>query len=345
MRRRPLIIAAVGLAALAIAYTVYWFVLAGIVAQDIENWAALNRRQGYAISYTQPALSGFPWAVTARFVDPDIVAPGSRWRWRGAEVKLSVLPWAPFALQFSAPGRHRLFLGGAAAREIDVAAEWLTLDLHLKDGVAPDRFGFTIARALVDDSRLGMGMIEHLAAEARLPDPPAEDPSRSGLDLIADAKRLKLPESLEMALGNEIYHVHLITQVMGALPSGVSRSALAAWSASGGDVELRRIEIVWGGLFARGDGTLAFDKAMQPLFAGSFNVGNLGPTLERLAKDGMLSPATAEAAKLMFAALAVAPPGGGFAQVKIPLTIQEGFLYLGPIKVAALRALDWSRLP
>src|SRR5215468_5247507 len=100
MRRRSLVLLAIGLAALAILYTAYWFLLARIVARDIAAWADFYRSRGYAVSYSQPPLEGFPFAVTARFLHPDVVAPTGLWRWRGAEMRLSVQPWAPYELQF-----------------------------------------------------------------------------------------------------------------------------------------------------------------------------------------------------------------------------------------------------
>ncbi|HEX4571253.1 MAG TPA: DUF2125 domain-containing protein, partial [Dongiaceae bacterium] len=102
---------------------------------------------------------------------------------------------------------------------------------------------------------------------------------------------------------------------------------------------------LWGGLWMRGDATLALDRALQPLLAGSFAVANPGQVLDKLAAAGALAPATAQTAKIMFAAIAVTPPGGGMPQVKLPLTIQDGYLYSGPIRLAALRPLDWSWLP
>jgi len=345
MRRRTVILAAVGVALLAVAYTIYWFALAGIVARDIAAWAELNRSRGYAISYVEPVLGGFPLAVTVRFVDPDIASPDRLWHWQGPETELRVLPWAPYDLQFSAPGRHWISTGGAEPRDIQLAAGWLSLDLHLRDGIEPNRFAFTLAQAQITDSRLGESSIGRLAAEARLPYPPPADSSASSLDLIVHASMLKLPSSLPLPLGREIYSVHLVAQVMGAFPEGAPRNALAAWSEAGGDVELRRLEFFWGGLYGKGDGTFALDKQLQPLFAGSFSVGNLARTLDRFAAAGLVSSGMAAAAKIMFAALSTPPPGGGIPQVSLPLTIQDGFLYLGPLKLAALRPLDWSWLP
>ena len=152
MRRRPLILTAIGLAALVIVYAVYWFMLARIVAQDIAGWTGFYRSQGYAVSYEVPPLSGFPFAVTARFIHPDVAAPDGRWRWQGAEVRLRIQPWAPYELQFTGLGSQKLSIAGTQAREIAIAADLLGLDVHLKDGLEADRFGFTLTHGAIDDS-------------------------------------------------------------------------------------------------------------------------------------------------------------------------------------------------
>jgi len=193
MRRRPLILAAIGLAALVIAYAVYWFILARIVAQDIAGWTGFYRSQGYAVSYEVPPLSGFPFAVTARFINPDIAAPNGGWRWQGAEVRLRVQPWAPYDLKFAGLGSQKLSIAGTQAREIAIAADVLGLDVHLKDGLEADRFGFTLTHGAIDDSRTGKTLVEGLTADGRFPAPPPTDPSRSSLDLIAHLSQLTLP--------------------------------------------------------------------------------------------------------------------------------------------------------
>jgi hypothetical protein len=345
MRRRSVIIAAIGLAALATAYVFYWFLLARTIGQDISTWTALRRSEGYAVSYAQSPIEGFPLSVTVRFRDPQIVSPGGRWRWRGAETRLRVLPWAPYDLQFAAPGSHSLSIAGGLARELSLDSRRLGLDLHLRDGVLPDRFALTLIGASVHDSRAGNATIERLASEVRLPWLTARDPSRSDFDLLAGVVGFTLPAGVEAPLGHEISALHIAAQIMGALPDAAPRQALAAWSTAGGDVELRQAELSWGPLWAKGDGTLAFDSSMQPLFAGSVAVAGLGEALDRLAEAGLVQAGSARMAKLMFATVAAPPSEGGAPQVKLPLTIQDGYVYTGPVRLAPLKPLDWSWLP
>src|SRR5262249_48285685 len=70
MLRRLLILATLGIAVLAVAYTVYWLLLARTVDRDIAAWVGFYRQQGYRISfgYSRSPLAGFPFAVRAGFL-------------------------------------------------------------------------------------------------------------------------------------------------------------------------------------------------------------------------------------------------------------------------------------
>jgi hypothetical protein len=132
---------------------------------------------------------------------------------------------------------------------------------------------------------------------------------------------------------------------MGMMPPLWPREALAAWRDGGGVFQLRESEISWGPLWAAGDGTLALDQAMQPLAAGTVRIAGLSETLDALTAAGMLQPDPAKLAQIMFGALARPPVEGGRPEVKLPLSIQNGFVYMGPIKLARVQPIDWSGLP
>ena len=344
MRRRSLIFIAIGLAALVIAYAVYWFMLARIVAQDIATWTSYYRSQGYAVSYEVPPLSGFPFAVTARFIHPDVAAPNGSWRWRGDEVRLRIQPWAPYELQFTGLGSQKLSIAGTQARDVAITADVLGLDVHLKGGLEADRFGFTLTHGALDDSRIGKTLVESLTADGRFPLPPPVDTSRSSLGLMAHLSRLSLPRASTRRWAARSTAPISSPKSWARYPPA-RRARRFPPGAGPGDVELRELQLLWGGLLLKGDATLAFDKALQPLFAGSFAIANVGTLLDKLVTAGVLPVATAQGAKIMFAALASTPPEGGPPQVKLPLTIQDGTLYMGPIKLAALRPIDWRWLP
>jgi len=348
MRRRPLLVVVplLLLAILVAAYVGYWFILAHIVATDLAAWRAERQAEGYLVSYDEPAgASGFPQTVQIELRRPVIIGPDARWRWQGPDTQLQVLPWAPFHLVFTAPGHHQLDLAGDRPQQLRLDTPAAELDVDLKtDGLAKN-LAVILHQAVAAGSRLAETHLASGSVAIHFADKPAVDPSHRSLDLTLDANGLELPADVEAPLGRNLDRLHVAAEVMGPIPPGPPHEALPAWRNAGGDIEIREADAVWGPLRVRANGTLALDAAMQPEAAGTLHVAGLGEALDRLGAAGLIEPGPVQLVKLMFGALAKQAEGGGPPEVQLPLTIQDGRLYTGPIKLARLRPLDWSWLP
>jgi hypothetical protein len=346
MRRRPLLVAPLLLAILIAAYIGYWFVLARIVIADLADWTAFQRAQGYVVSYGEPArASGFPLAVQVELHQPAVTAPGGRWRWQGPDTRLEVRPWAPFDLLFAAPGHHRIDVAGDEPKQLTVDAPSVELEVDLRtDGLARG-LRLAVQRAVAAGSRLAETRIAAASAVAQFPATPATDPRHSSLDLALEASGVDLPANVEAPLGQRLDRLHVEAQVMGPIPPGPPHATIPAWRDAGGDVEIRKGDLAWGPLALAAEGTLALDKALQPEAAGTLHIAGLNEVLDKLSAAGLVEERSAQLAKMMFGAFAKPPAGGGPPEVQLPLTVQDGHLYTGPIKLARLHPIDWSWLP
>lgn len=343
--RRSLIIA-IGFVVLVAAYCAYWFVLARILATDIANWRDQQRAQGYTVTFAeQPTIDGFPFSLRAHLGTPDITGPGGLWRWQGPETELSIAPWMPLDLVFVAPGHHHVSLAGNAPRDIAVDAGTLSFGLDLDHNGQATDVSLDLTGATAVDSVAGTTSIASVAAQGHLPWPDKPGPEVSSLDLSIDAAGITLPQNLPVLLGQHVDKVHLVAQWTGELPQGLPREALAAWRNGGGVLQLREGSVDWGPISASGNGTIALDENMQPLAAGTVKIAGLPELLDMLAASGTVPQNQANLAKMMFGAMAATPAGGGRPQVSLPLTIQNDFVYMGPIKLAPLQPIDWSQVP
>lgn len=341
-RRTPLLVAT-GIAGLAAIYIGYWFLLAHIMRQDIDNWSASQRAAGYSISLGEPQIDGFPFAVRARMAAPAVLAPGGLWHWRGPDLYLSIRPWAPLEWQFAAPGHHRVDMAGDSPRWDELDADALTLGLAIGFDGQVHRATLDLTGISLLDSRLGRSGIAAGKLDARLPWPPPGDPTKSALDLDLDAAGIDIPDSQTSPLGQRVDSAHAVIQVMAAPPPEASpRQTLLAWQNAGGAIELREGRLAWGPLEMAGDSTITLDQNLQPVAAGTVYVAGLKETLDAFVAAGMLQEGPAKLARFMFSALA---QGGRKPHVKLPLTLQDGFLYMGPIKLAPVPPVDWSWLP
>jgi len=94
-----------------------------------------------------------------------------------------------------------------------------------------------------------------------------------------------------------------------------------------------------GPVAVEGDGTLALDGEMRLIGAGTANISGFDQAIEQLVASGHLAARDAPLAKLGFTALAKPDPKTGVATVSLPVTAENGFLYLGPLKIAALKPI------
>src|SRR5579871_341710 len=344
-RRIPFLVAA-GVVALAAIYVGYWFFLVHVMRQDIGYWTANQRAAGYVVSMGEPQIDGFPFAVSARIAAPSIIGPGAAWRWQGPDIDLSIRPWAPFDVLFQAPGRHRVDLAGDKPHWDEIDANNLELELAIDSANVVHKATLRLNGVSLLDSRAGKSAITTASLVAQLPWPPPGDPSKSALDFVLDAAGIDIPDSQTSPLGQRVDSLHAAGQVMGAPPPDLSpRQALIAWQYAGGIVQMREGDLAWGPLALSGNSTITLDRNLQPIAAGTLKASGLNETLDAFVAAGMLQEGPARLAQFMFAALAKAPPEGGKPQVQVPLTLQDGFLYMGPIKLTQVRPIDWNWLP
>jgi len=139
-------------------------------------------------------------------------------------------------------------------------------------------------------------------------------------------------------LGREIARLEAVAEL--ALWS--SGDSLARWRDRGGTVEVSRLALSWGPLALEGDGTLALDSAMRPLAAFSARLAGGPETVERLAAAGLIAPMDALGAKIALAAMTIVPAEGGAPYAQVPVTLQDGYLYLGPARLLALPGMAWD---
>lgn len=77
---------------------------------------------------------------------------------------------------------------------------------------------------------------------------------------------------------------------------------------------------------------------MRPLGAGTAKLQGLAPVLDRLVAKGQIRAPEASIAKIVLGLLAQ-PTANGSLEVSVPLTAQDGKLFLGPVAVATLKPL------
>ncbi len=306
------------------AYSAYWFQVAGAIEPGIAAWAEERRAEGLEVAYDGVSVSGFPFRLVVTVRQPSIGRPHPTraWRWRGAALAAVAQPWNFRHLILSLDGRHRLaYLSQGVWRELSARAEVPMVSVVLGHDGQLERFAIDLQGLEVTAS----GWSERLEAKrvqlhGRQIADRAEAAPPGPRELSLRAEEVTLPPEVRTVLGQRITAFKLRLTLLGSLPEAPLAEALAAWRDDGGTVEVHELVIDWGPLALEASGTLALDAEMRPMGAAIARLKRFGELIDRLHAGGWIGAGEALATKV----------------ARVPVTAQQGRLYLGPLPLLRL---------
>jgi hypothetical protein len=343
--RRLVIWGAVAFAVSCLAYGALWLLAANHFRAATLTWIEQRRTEGYQIFHTQPETGGFPAVVRITLADPTITGrhTDGSWSWSGEAAVVEISPLDPEQvtvrlagtqnLQLAVRGRTFSYEGSASELTIHaVPGGWLPVGaVTVRDLVLrPVEGGDAVAAARIDVATRGD------------PGSTADDQTVT-YELTVEAADVELPHTLGLPLGGDLTRAALTAKLIGTLEAGPWPEALDRWRDAGGTLEVTRLQLLYGPLTLTADGTLALDKAEQPI--GAFNARIVGAsrTVDALRQRGLIEDMNSVAAKVMLGLMARKPMDGGEPVVAIPLTLQDRTLHAGPIALAAIPEIRWRR--
>lgn len=336
------------IAATAAGYVAFWYGAAGKVREEIARWTVERRAAGWQVQLDDPVISGFPFRIDVSIGTASIAGPGEppAWAWTAPRLHATAKPWRPEHLDLSAPGLHLLTVGDDIFRvNAASAAGELNAD---ETAVRAGRFSFQgISVSRGDEPPVSARAFDIRVGPLADPDRPAgnasgaqaaETNSSAGIGVSAHASEITVPELWSAPLGRTVESVGLEAVITGKMtPGGRFSEMLTRWRASGGVVEVENFSIVWRALRLAATGTFALDAQLQPQGATTAEIDGLDQAADALTAAGVIDARTAFAAKVANKALTL---GGG--PVRLPLTIQQQQVYLGPVPMARLKHIDWD---
>ena len=332
MGKRRLALTAAAVATLvAAALAGYWVWAAGQVRAAIDEWAEAQRAAGYDVAYTGPEVRGFPVRLAVSLDAPRIAAPAG-WRWSGTAIAGDAAFWQPLLLRLALP------------RTQEIEADWrgyrrtLRLDAMSAGGVVrlDTRGRVTAATLVMTDVTVREAAGGRLRAGRlyqRMTRPPEGE---AGLQLHGEIGGLVLPEAPPAPLPATIDRLVYSAEIVGAMAPGDPAAALAAWRDAGGLLEVADLSLTWGPLEVRADGTAALDELLRPQGAFSARIAGLPEMLDALVAENLMEPGAAAALRLMVLTLAEGRDADGRPIVRLPVTLQDGRVFLGPAPLARL---------
>lgn len=334
--RRIVAVFAAALVLAGLGYTAYWFHAAKELRKGLERWANTRRADGWHVAWDRLEHGGFPLHLRLSLEAPLVATPAGL-SWRGERLVGLADPLNPTRLRVHADGHHELdWLDTRAVLNADTLGAQINLDQKGRlDEVTITAGGLSLS-GLTHEPITAAGL-------AAMWDPlpvTATDHTIATVRFTVTAHDLTLPEWNALPLDRTIGVVEISGRVMGVLPDAPPVEALTQWSADGGTVELDHVSLEWPPMALEAQGTLALDPAGQPLASLSTRMRGFGTLMDRLADNGALPADTANAAKMVLMLMA-RPDSRGRPSVPVPVSLQDGSLYLGPARVARVPPLVW----
>lgn len=336
MRIRSLVVASLTwLIFAAAAAGAYWYWWAGQLESGIADWTAAQALRGYRISYVGPEIGGFPLAHEARFEAPSIEAPDGS-RWEGSALSGRSALWDPQTVAVSFAGRQQLE-GLKFGRLTDA-----TLDSRQADGVVQLRTDGRIesAEAELQGLDLTAAPLGHFLAEwLRVSLAPGYDPETgavAGNAFTAEIRDLELPPELSGPLDPQAEELQVEGVVEGVIPNTDPRLALTLWREAGGTLDLERVAIEWAPLGLTASGELTLDPQLRPEGLLKARIAGLGELIGRMGEQGRLSKDQVAITQAAIAAFSSQRDARGRAAVDLPISLREGYLFVGPLRLARI---------
>ncbi len=330
MRLVPVTVAATLTAAIG-AYTLYWFAAAASIPGHIDEWVEARRAEGLEVRTGDVAVSGYPLSFRVSFTEPAIADPERGWAWSADNLTAEARPWNLHEISLPAPGRHAISVAGYGEPIdleclVDQARALLVFDDAWQiDSVVLDLEGLEVTGAsMTSPARVGR---MHLVSRFTSPAPATERTETvEATVVIEDAV---LPAGMGGGLGREIADILVKADLLGPLPKGKLDVSLAAWRDAGGTIELKSLETNWGPLHFEADGTLALDSEMRPIGALTARIAGYDEVIDALVASDVVPLGDAFIARIAFNLLAKVPEDSGPPVLTVPVTVQEGGVYVG----------------
>jgi hypothetical protein len=344
MRRKLLLFAA--LLIVLVGYSFYWYSVAELVRRSVLDWSTARRAEGFTVGWDRYDVGGFPFTLRVTIDHPVFgqtgIEPGY-----AAEAPALVGEARPWALDkwrvVAARGARLAIQPGPARPAVTVTAAALagTMEPGQVESAA-NHPGTAVALNAENLAMIGQTPLAITHAEVQTVVPAHAVASHLETWLTANLKvsGVTLPQPVQ-PLGDTIDHLAVVVAVKGTIPGGPHREALAAWRDDGGTLEIGSLDLGWGNLQLGTKGTLALDAALQPIGALTALIRGYNEIIDALVAAGNVRPGDGAVAKIALGLLAKEGPDGSY-EISAPLTLQNGYAFLGPARLARLPIFTWE---
>lgn len=334
---------AVVLLCLMVIWGVLWTLASAQFNSLIDAWQVMERAKGGQLTFASRTTGGFPTHVSVTF-------SGLEWRTAGGHqakvqnLTLAARPWTWRNIEMSFDGATEAVIPYPdAADPLLINGMLGGGELKLNHDDVAHYLKATLRDVKVRRQSHELYTAEEMSLAAHYPDHAPKDYTETGLTIEAAAKTMKVVTAEPLPLGNDIDQFATTLRVMGKLPDPYNRDSVNNWSNASGVVEFDSYRLQWGPMQLDVKGTLALDDDLQPEGAFAGQIAGHEEIVKALLEHQWITPR--QGGMLNSALKLFAKPGQLTTRpsIEVPITVQLGGLYLGPVRIFMFPEIGWPK--
>ncbi|PHZ84365.1 DUF2125 domain-containing protein [Paremcibacter congregatus] len=330
-------------------YTVFWHYMAGEVEDQIEAMVNQQRNQGVSIKYGDLDISGFPYRMELALKDLKVLKTGNKQKTITMTTPLVTLVAFPWKINHgvivSEGGTMRIggrrnpdfmisFGPTRASVMVDIMSRKLNRASFVLNKVtwAAGKFPKT-----GPTSQAGQVKLHFILPETAVSGSSMELPLQAKMYMeAADVVALEVPVG---TFGKKANLVTVDIAIHGKEMPQYNVESLKKWRDDGGTLAVKTVEITSGVMDMDLSGETSLDQNMMPLGAFSAKIHGVDHIIKVLSghdafKQEPGKQILVELKKMSH--MEETGPHAGTAVLDLPVSLQNGLLFLGPIPVAEL---------
>jgi len=329
-------------------YSCFWLIMAKKIENDIYHWKRQQETAAWKFDYDKIRVSGFPWNWVFNLENPNFknIRASNELRWSGSQLQMKLKPWDLKNVEFWTKGKQELhFYKKSLIKPVKARIKngWGKLTLNRFGKIGDLKFSLDECVIQTPDTKQVQLNGISVTLSSNLPNKPETRAHQVPLfHLNTEFSGLILPRMAFPSLEKKISELRLSADFLGVAEGRTIKEFLSTWSQNGGSLEINHINFKWAKLKFSGNGTLALDDQLQPIAALSAKVSGYKAAINSMVLSGFIKPSLGMVLSFAASILAKKRESLNQEQIGIPLTLQDSFLHLGPVKILKIPILNWE---
>tara|TARA_A100001037_G_scaffold25837_1_gene21037 strand:+ start:9818 stop:10867 length:1050 start_codon:yes stop_codon:yes gene_type:complete len=344
LNRKRIVIFLAVIVSLATAYYCGWMYVAFKIESGFSNLKEKYNTTDLQINHKDIEISGFPWGWCLKIERPRLKIK-NRFLWTTSLLKINLKSWDYKSFKFQTFGSHQAHIyKNNSLKHIKAKMNTGVGQLRLDQFGKIQEIKFSVKENIIQIPSSNQIRFKKLSGSVHLNKKHAtkNDINQSpSVKLEIDLSSLVIPKTFLPKMENKIAEIKLSTDLHGRLEGSNLKNILTNWTKHGGVIEINKMMLNWGELNFFGNGTFALDENLQPIAALSAKITGQNATINSMVVAGLIKARTGMLLNFLTNAMTNKKRAKNQA-IKISLAVQDGFLYLGPIKFFKIPEIRWN---